>query len=256
MALELNYKILGEGKVPVVIMHGLFGMLDNWLSFGKKAAENRQVILVDHRNHGRSPHDPKVSYALYAEDLYKLLTKLELEKVHLLGHSMGGKTAMAFALAYPNKTASMTSVDMGAHGYLSGNHDAIFDAILPLDLSTFTRRNEIDQALVGSIPDFGIRQFLLKNLSRSEQGFSWKANFPSLHKEYDSLRQAIESKTTFDGKALFVRGGNSNYVRDTDMDYILQLFPNAELVTIPDAGHWVHADKPDELLNLLMSTLE
>lgn len=253
--MKLNHKILGEGE-PLVIMHGLFGMLDNWMSFAKKISESYQVILVDHRNHGRSPHSDEISFDLYKEDLRNLLNDLDIEKAHVMGHSMGGKTVMNFAVAYPNRTKSMISVDMGAHAYTKGNHDEIFGAILPLDLAQYSKRSDVDAALAEKISDFGIRQFLLKNLSRSGDTFVWKANFRALKKNYDELRKAVPSNTPYVGKCLFVRGGSSSYIRDKDFKSINEVFPNAQIETIEGAGHWVHAAKPQELLKVVKGFLE
>lgn len=253
--MKLNHKILGEG-VPIVILHGLFGMLDNWMSFAKSLAEEYQVILVDHRNHGRSPHSDQISYPLYAEDLKNLLDEIGISQAYVMGHSMGGKTAMYFATQYPEMTLGMISVDMGAHGYYKGNHDEIFEAILPLELGKYERRNEIDLELSKNIDVLPIRQFLLKNLNRSENGFAWRANFQILHDQYENIRVAVPDNIQYDGPSLFIRGGNSPYIRDEDYDYIKTIFPNANLITVEGAGHWVHAEKPKELLSIVREFLE
>lgn len=253
--MKLNYKRLGEGE-PIVILHGLFGMLDNWMSFGKHLSQDYQVIFVDQRNHGKSPHSDEVGYNYYVHDLFELIHELGISKAHILGHSMGGKTAMNFAVAHPKLTSSLISIDMGAHGYYTANHDEIFRAILSIDLKNYQTRSEVDSELEKSISEIGIRQFLLKNLERAETGYAWKANFKALHTNYDKLRKEVKAQSPFYGKALFVRGGNSKYIRDTDFDYIKSIFPNARLETIAGAGHWVHVEKQMELLAVLKTFLE
>ena len=253
--MKLNYKTIGEGT-PIFILHGLFGMLDNWMSFGKRLAEEYKVILVDHRNHGKSPRADNISYSIYAEDLNELMNDLGIDRAYVLGHSMGGKTVQFFATMFPEKTIGMISVDMGAHEYPSGGHSEIFNAILPLDLSSFERRSEVDNELSDKLPELPVRQFLLKNLGRGENGFEWKANFQVLHDQYEIIREAVPNESRYTGPSLFVRGGNSPYIRDKDMEYINKIFPNAELKTIEGAGHWVHAEKPQKLLDIVKSFLE
>ena len=253
--MKLNHKILGEGT-PVVILHGLFGMLDNWMSFGKALAEDYQVILVDHRNHGRSPHSDEIGFPLFAQDLKNLLDDLGIPKAYVMGHSMGGKTVMHYATAYPENALGLISIDMAAHGYWRGNHDEIFDAILPIDLSQYERRSEIDEELSKKIKDTPIRQFLLKNLTRTNDGYTWKANFKILNDKYDEIRMPVPDTQVYQGPSLFVRGSESGYIRDQDMKYIESIFPKATLQTIDGAGHWIHAEKPAELLSIVRDFLE
>lgn len=253
--MKLNHKILGEGT-PIVILHGLFGMLDNWMTFGKALAKDYKVILVDHRNHGKSPHADQIGYDLYANDLKELLDDLNIREAYIMGHSMGGKTAMYFATMYSDSTLGIISVDMGAHGYWKGNHDEIFNAILLLNLQDYKSRREIDEALSQKISDIPVRLFILKNLNRSDDGYQWKANFRILHDQYQSIRAAVPDSNLYQGPALFIRGANSPYIRDNDMDYIVSIFPKASLETITGSGHWVHAEKPNELLTLVSNFLE
>ncbi|MDG2449821.1 MAG: alpha/beta fold hydrolase [Saprospiraceae bacterium] len=253
--MKLNHKILGEGT-PIVILHGLFGMLDNWMTFGKALAEKYKVILVDHRNHGKSPHSDEISFELYAQDLKELIDDLNIPRAYVLGHSMGGKTAMYFATRYPKSTLGIISVDIGAHGYYKGNHDEIFDAILPIDLNKYGRRGEIDDALSTKISILPTRQFLLKNLSRTDSSYKWKANFQVLHDQYDEIRKAVPEGSLYKGPSLIIRGGNSPYVRIQDMEYIQSIFPAVLLETVENAGHWVHAEKPKELLGIVHDFLE
>ena len=253
--MKLNYKIIGNGE-PIIILHGLFGMLDNWMSFANKLANDYAVILVDQRNHGKSGHSDEVGYYYFAQDLFDLLERLKISQAHIMGHSMGGKTAMIFSLTYPNKTKSLISIDMGAHGYYKSNHNAIFDAVLSIDLSQYSRRSQIDRQLEISISDLSTRQFILKNLQRENNGYSWKANFKALHKGYDELRVEINATTPYFGKTLFVKGELSDYIVKSDFEFIQKIFPNVEFQTIENAGHWIHAQKPNELLSVVRKFLE
>ncbi|MEE9371852.1 MAG: alpha/beta fold hydrolase [Saprospiraceae bacterium] len=253
--MKLYHKIIGQGTT-IVILHGLFGMLDNWMTIGKQLAKNYQVILVDHRNHGKSPHSQEISFELYANDLKELLDDLNIDRAYIMGHSMGGKTAMYFATKHPKRTLGMISIDMGAHKYMKGNHNEIFGAVLSIDLSKYKRRAEVDKKLSEKIPNLQVRQFLLKNLSRGKLEYSWKANFQVLHDKYDALRMAVPKESYFGGASLFIRGGSSPYIRDNDFDFVKSIFTNATLETIEGAGHWVHAEKPKELLFIVEDFLE
>ncbi|MCB0618684.1 MAG: alpha/beta fold hydrolase [Saprospiraceae bacterium] len=253
--MELNYKTFGQGD-PLIILHGLFGSLDNWQTLGKQFAEHYTVFLLDQRNHGRSPHDPEFDYAALAADLKHFLESHWVYKTHLLGHSMGGKTAMEFALHYPDMVDKLVVVDIGPKAY-SGGHELIMDALLSVDLDAIDSRQAADEALQARISEYGIRQFLLKNLHRNKDGtFSWKMNLPILHQHYDQILSAIEGDDPFEGPALFIRGSRSNYIEDGDWPAILELFPRAELATVPQAGHWVHADAPELLLERVHRFLE
>lgn len=253
--MDLFYKKYdGVGK-PLFIFHGLFGMLDNWHNVAQKLSENYTVYSVDLRNHGQSPHSHEMNYELMADDIANLLVKLKLEKAHILGHSMGGKAVMTFALKYPTMVEKLIVADIGIKGYKRG-HDDIFDAIIPLNLSEFDSRGDIDKHLQPALANFGVRQFILKNLNRREEGgYEWKMNLESIYKNYENITAGIESETTFGGETLFMRGGKSNYVSDEDWSEIEQLFTNAELKTIEGAGHWVHAEKPDAVVELVTEFL-
>jgi pimeloyl-ACP methyl ester carboxylesterase len=173
----------------------------------------------------------------------------------LIGHSMGGKVAMQLALDHPDMVEKLIVVDMEP-GPADDNHSGIFEALLSMDLDAMTDRTQIDAFLLERIPDFGTRQFLLKNITREEDGrFAWKMNLPVLWKHFPDVLAEVRGPHPFEKPTLFVRGGNSNYIKDEDWAHTKTLFPNAELVTIPGAGHWVHADKPKELLEVLKGFL-
>ncbi len=245
--MQLNYKVHGEG-FPFVILHGLFGNLDNWSTIARKWAEDFKVILVDLRNHGRSPHADEMTYPLMAEDLAAFLEEQGIDRCHLLGHSMGGKVAMQCALDYPTLVEKLVVVDMAPRRYGRG-HDDVFAALKALDPKDIDDRRHADELMAPYMKDEGVRMFLLKNLARdSKDGFRWRMNLEVLDRDYENLIAPIGTAgQTFPGPALFVRGGKSGYVEDDDMDVIEHHFPQAKLVTIADAGHWVHAEQPEKL---------
>ena len=246
--MNLNHKIIGSGD-PLVVLHGLFGMLDNWQSLGKRFGESRMAILLDQRNHGKSPHAPAVDYPTLAEDLSEFLESNWIHQADVLGHSMGGKTAMQFALSYPDKVNRLIVVDMGV-GASARGHDVIFAAMDSIPLDEDLRREEIDELLARKIPQRGVRLFLMKNLRRKKTGgYAWKMNLPALQAGYEDILAAIDGEP-FTKPTLFIRGERSNYIMDDDWPGIQQLFPNAELATVKGAGHWVHAEAPDEVYQL------
>ena len=253
--MELFHKEFGAGS-PVVIVHGLFGFSDNWQTVAKSLAEHHTVFTVDLRNHGRSPRSETHNYPAIADDLKAFLEKNWLFKTSVIGHSMGGKAVMQFAVNFPEMVEKLVVIDISPKKAASGGHDDIFEALFSLDLATLSSRSEAEAVLSAQIPELGVRQFLMKNLTRnSENGFEWKMNLPVLFREYPNILAEIHGEP-FNGETLFVRGGNSNYILDKDWPTTLKLFPNAKLETIAGAGHWVHADKPAELLAVLHRFLD
>lgn len=252
LIMELNFKTFGQGE-PLIILHGLFGMLDNWQTLGKRFAEHFTVFLVDQRNHGRSPHLPDIDYPLLAADLAGFMEQNWVYKAHILGHSMGGKTAMQFALNHADMVDKLVVVDIAPRLY-SRRHLTIFEALLALDLQQLTDREEVEKILRLKIDEEGTLQFLMKNLGRDKHGrFRFKMNLEALYQNYDKLLAPVSGTDTFDHPALFIRGGKSEHITDDDFPKIREMFPQAELATVAGAGHWVHADAPDELFGLVMS---
>ncbi len=248
--MHLFSKVLGEGE-PVIILHGLFGSLNNWNTLGRKLGEKFRVFLVDQRNHGRSPHDRVHTYKALAADLDEFYQENNISSAYLIGHSMGGKTAMEFALSHPGAVKKLVVVDMSPRA-TAARHDAILDAMTTLRLQRFTSREEVDEALQGKIPDQAVRQFLLTNLKREENGrFSWKMNLSNLQNNYTEINRGIDNGRRFDGPVLFVRGGRSPYLTDDDLPLIRVLFPNARVQSISEAGHWVHAEAPEQFLAMV-----
>jgi pimeloyl-ACP methyl ester carboxylesterase len=251
--MTLNYKSFGQGH-PVIILHGLFGNLDNWQTFARQLAENFTVYIIDQRNHGRSPHTEEMSFSLAAEDLRAFMEDQWIYEAHLIGHSMGGKTAMQFAFDHPDMLNRLVVVDIAPKTY-TGGHEAIFEAMLSLDLEKIETRSDAEEQLEKSIRNPGVRLFLLKNLNRTEEGrYEWKMNLPVLHRDYPNILSEVKG-VPFEGPALFVRGGKSDYILDEDWPLIQELFPAAELSTVAGAGHWVHAEKPKVLLETVQQFL-
>lgn len=251
--MRLNYKSFGQGEA-IIILHGLFGMLDNWQTIAKQLADHYQLILVDQRNHGKSFHSNEMSYTLMAHDLKFLMDDLQLKSAHIIGHSMGGKTAMMFASMYPSLTTSLVVVDIAPKAY-EGGHESLFEALLGVDIDKVSSRKDVDEQLKKSIPDDGVRLFLMKNLTRNPTGgYRWKANFEILHEHYHHLMNFDLTGSHF-ARTLFIRGELSDYIQDDDEQLIYSLFPTAEIEDIVGAGHWVHAAKPKELIELVQSFL-
>jgi len=252
MILPLNFKVFGSGD-PIIILHGFMGSLDNWQSFAKQLAEDYMVITVDLRNHGKSPHDHGFSYELMAEDLKALMESEWIHNAVIMGHSMGGKVAMKFAMMYPDMVEKLIVVDIAPKLYPRG-HDDVLEAMNAISIGDLKDRKEAEAILAKTLDDQGIRLFLMKNLKRQGEGYIWKVNLPVVTERYEAILQAIDGDP-FDDLTLFVRGANSKYVLDSDMDYIKVLFPEAQLSTIEEAGHWIHAERPEELMEIVKTFL-
>lgn len=251
---ELHYKEYGRGE-PVIILHGLFGTLDNWQTIARQLAENHAVFALDQRNHGRSPHFDRHDYHSMVEDLRHFMESHWIFNASIIGHSMGGKTAMQFALEYPDMVKKLVVVDISPKAY-PGSHHEIFDALLTLELDKMENRQEADQQMKQLIEEEDIRFFLMKNLTRRKDGgYEFKINLPVLYKHYEDILAAVEGDHPFEGPSLFIRGGRSRHIQTGDEVMIQQLFPKAVIKTIEKAGHWVHADAPGELLSLLKEFL-
>jgi esterase len=252
---ELNYKSFGQGE-PVIILHGLFGTLDNWQTIAKALADDYLVFIVDQRNHGRSPHLDDMSYPLLAEDLRDFMESHWMFRAHIIGHSMGGKTAMQFALHYPDMVDKLAVIDMAPKTY-PGGHETIIQALLDLDIDRVENRQDAEAFLARRIETPAVLQFLLKNITRNHGGrYSWKMNLPAIHRNYAAILQAVEADTPYDGPALFLRGSRSDYVLPQDEPGIKSLFPKARIETVEDAGHWVHAEAPDLVIEKLRGFLK
>ena len=248
----LHSKILGEGT-PFIILHGYFGMGDNWKSHANKLAEHFQVHIVDQRNHGRSFHSDEFNYELMVEDLAYYFEHYGLESAVVLGHSMGGKTAMLFAVEHPELVTKLVVADM-APKYYAPHHHTIIDALNSVDFSTIKLRSEVDGILAKTIDEVGVRQFLMKNIYRkTKTDLAFRFNLKSLTDNNPEVGQALPSFTTYEGPALFLRGEKSDYVLDEDKALIEAHFENANVETVSNAGHWLHAENPVEFYDKLIA---
>lgn len=240
----LYSKIEGSGK-PLLILHGFLGMSDNWKTLGIQFAESGyQVHLIDLRNHGRSFHSDAFSYELMAQDVYDYCQVNHLGSVAIIGHSMGGKTAMQLATSFPNLVAKLLVADIGPKFY-APHHQDILASLNAVDFSLKPSRNEVEETLKNYIPDFGTRQFLMKSLYWKEPGqLAFRFNLDVFNKKIDEIGKALDSSLIFEKPTLFIRGGNSNYILDSDFESIKKYFPASTIATIPNAGHWLHAENP------------
>jgi len=252
----LNFREYGErGGEPLLLLHGLFGSLDNWHTVARRLAEERWIVSIDLRNHGGSPHSPEFSYPLLAQDVAEVVDHLGVERAAVLGHSMGGKTAMELALSRPGKIARLIVVDIAPKRY-PPHHEDLRDALLSVDLQAIGSRKAAEAALARRIPDQALRLFLLKNLSRDDHGrFRWELDLASIAANFDAIWAAINGERSYAGPVLFLRGARSHYIVDEDLPSIRRLFPRALLATIEGAGHWVHAEQPESLIGTVASFL-
>lgn len=248
--MKLFFKESGQGQ-PVIILHGLFGLLDNWTTIAKVLTEKYHVYLVDQRNHGRSPHSDEFSYQLMADDLKEFIEENHIENPIIIGHSMGGKVAMLFATQHPEMLQKLVVVDIAPKDY-PVHHDSILEGLFAIDLTKLSSRNEADTILGQYVPEFDTRQFLLKNLYRNEDmSFAWRINLPVLAREIENIGKGLPAGATFSKPTLFIRGLKSNYIKEKDFEPIKAIFKQCEIETINEAGHWVHAEAPKQFLESL-----
>jgi pimeloyl-ACP methyl ester carboxylesterase len=253
--MNLYFQELGTG-FPLVILHGIFGSGDNWLTLGRQFAATHRVFLVDQRNHGRSPWSDEFSYQQLADDLLAFCDAHGLEQIDLIGHSMGGKVSMLFALQHPSRVRRLVIVDIAPKEYQLNEHKHILVTLANFELANYATRTEIDQALATSLPEYSTRQFILKNIYRNEeQQFAWRLNVKGLQQNLQEIGKPLESTSRFLSPALFVNGGKSKYVQPEDHSRIRLLFPLSRIATVPQAGHWVHAEAPDALYALVSDYL-
>lgn len=241
---ELYSKIIGEGK-PLLILHGYFGMGDNWKSLATKFSQmNFEVHLIDLRNHGRSFHSEVFNYEVMVADIYNYITANNLEKISIIGHSMGGKLAMAFATQYPSIVEKLVVVDISPKYYVP-HHNEILAALNAVDFSKQKTRKLVDVKLAEYIEEVGVRQFLLKSVFWKEKGvLDFRFNVKALTANNKEVGKELAAKAIYLGPTLFLSGENSQYIKEEDVLLIKKHFSNAVIVTIPRAGHWLHAENP------------
>ena len=249
--MTLHTQEYGKG-FPLIILHGLFGSSDNWHTLARRFGEYFRVYTVDLRNHGRSPHDPTHTYEAMSEDLFEFLKVHSIEMAFIVGHSMGGKTAMQFAFDHPALVPKLVVVDIGPKQY-PPQHDSIFKALFSVDLKNTGSRGDVEAALARTIKSPVTRQFLMKNLKRTDHGFAWKLNLDAIHRSYDRMNMEITGKP-FRNPALFLRSLTSGYVLEEDKPSIRALFPAARFADL-NVGHWIHAEAPDKFFQVVLDFL-
>ncbi len=247
--MELFFRELGEGR-PIVMLHGIFGSADNWLTPSRLLSEDYKIFALDLRNHGRSPHDPVFDFPIMVSDVENFVDQHKLVDPVIIGHSMGGKVAMNFALAHPDKLSKLVVVDIAPKPYNMENY-VVLQGLNAVPIDEVKTRQEADEALAAYVDEEDTRQFLLKNLQRKpEGGFHWKLNLPAISANILNMGLPLQYEGTFEEPALFVRGGRSRYIRDHDFERIRKIFPAAEFETL-DAGHWVPAERPAEFVEVV-----
>ncbi len=251
--MKLFFRQSGQGQ-PLIILHGLLGSSDNWFTLAKKFSENYSVYLVDQRNHGQSPHSDEFDYKVMTVDLEEFIHDNGIQNPHIIGHSMGGKTAMNFAVKNPDQVDKLIVVDMVPKPYFV-KHDSLIDGMEAIPLSSITNRAEAERILSEYEDDQAVRQFLLKNLSRDSEGkFFWKVNLPVLSKNLQLIGADLQFEGKFDKPSLFIYGKKSDYFKTGDDKLIQSRFTNAKFVTL-DTGHWVQAEKPVEFAEVVLQFL-
>lgn len=252
----LYSKIEGEGK-PFIIMHGFLGMSDNWKTLaGQYVEAGFQVHILDLRNHGRSFHSDEWSYEAMVQDVFEYCQGNNLTQIDMLGHSMGGKVAMLFATTHPEMVDKLIVADIGPKMYKQ-HHQDILAGLNAVDFSVKPSRNDVEEIVSQYVSDFGTRQFLLKNLYWKEPGqLAFRFNLEVFNNNLDAIGKPLADGLTFDKPTLFIRGGNSGYVPDSDIDEIRKHFPDLKVETIPNAGHWLHAENPKMFFELTTAFLK
>ncbi|MFK8059126.1 MAG: alpha/beta fold hydrolase [Polaribacter sp.] len=241
----LHSTIKGEGK-PLLILHGYFGMSDNWKTLGNQFSENHEVHLIDQRNHGRSFHKDEFNYEVLVEDLYDYIQHYQLENIYLIGHSMGGKTAMLFAVTYPDLLDKLVIVDISPRKY-EPHHNAILAGLNSVDFSIQNKRSLVDKKLAELIPEFGVRQFLMKNIYWKEKGqLAYRFNLESLTENNPEVGEPLPPFTVFENQTLFLKGDKSDYITKNEEPIIEAHFTDSKIVEIKNAGHWLHAENPKD----------
>lgn len=251
--MQLNFKKTGQGE-PIILLHGLFGSASNLGVVARALAGNFAVYSVDLRNHGKSPHAAEMSYPVMAADVLALMDAEALSSAHLLGHSMGGKTAMQIALNYPQRVGKLIVADIAPVTYQHG-HTYVLRGLTAVAEANVRSRQQADDILAQHVDDTGVRSFLLKSLTRTQQGdFTWELNLDAIKANYDAVAEG-NSGTPFKGDTLFIKGGSSDYLLLEHKDAVVSLFPNANLKVINNAGHWPHAERPELFNNIVLQFL-
>lgn len=253
----LHAKVYAQDALstPLLVFHGLFGMLDNWGTFGREMSDTYPVHLLDLRNHGKSFHSEEMSHELMAEDILYYMNQNKIDKAHLLGHSLGGKAVMQFALTYPERVQKLIVVDIAPKAY-PPHHQGIIKALESIDFQKVTSRKEVEDQLKGFIRELPVIQFLLKNLHWVDtHRLGWRFNLPALSRHYSQYVGRAVRTGVYPGQTLFISGADSHYILPQDALGLRQQFPAYTLETIEGAGHWVQAEKPKEFLKVVRDFL-
>ncbi len=252
----LNSKSTGKyGAQNVVILHGLFGDLNNWRAQADRLAEHYRVHSMDLRNHGASPHVAGMTYSQIAADVAFTCDSMKITSTHIIGHSMGGKTAMQLALSRPNLVDRLVVVDIGPRRY-PHHHNNIIQGLQQLNATSLNSRTQADELLQHFVAESGTRSFLLKNLKRSQNNeYRLRVNLDEIVSGYDDIADHITSDTPFEKPVLFIKGAESDYLTEADRAPIAALFTQPALKTIAGASHWPHSEKPDVIYKILADFL-
>jgi esterase len=241
MTQRLNYQQLGNGK-DIILIHGLFGRLENLNMVAKVLAENYRVTSVDVRNHGDSFHDSVMDYPTMAQDIIEVMQHLAIKSAIVLGHSMGGKIAMELALTSPERVEKLIIADIAPVAY-PPHHNEIIAGLKSIDLASIKQRKDADNQLSQYVDNIGVRQFLLRNLSSDNNQFSFKCNIANIDANYPNIMKTYQGSNSYSGPTLFIKGANSDYILPGHRTEILRLFPQSRARVIQGAGHWLHAEK-------------
>jgi pimeloyl-ACP methyl ester carboxylesterase len=250
--MKLHFREMGQGA-PLLILHGLFGSSDNWITIAKQLATNYHVFIIDQRNHGQSPHSDEWNYTAMAEDIEEFCLQHHLKEIYIAGHSMGGKTVMKMAELFPNRIKKMMVIDI-APRYYPLHHHQILSALKSINFDEVNTRKQAEEALLTTITDFGTRQFLLKNIYWvSESKLAWRFNLDVVAKQIEIVGEATptDASVICEIPVCFVKGEHSDYITLEDEKLIAHQYPNSEIISIVNAGHWVHAEQPSAMLNVM-----
>jgi pimeloyl-ACP methyl ester carboxylesterase len=254
--MNLNFKKYGSANDVLIIVHGFLGSLDNWHTLASAFSKDYTVFTLDMRNHGKSPHTESHSLKLMVNDLAEFMEQQYIQSANIIGHSMGGKVAMQFAFDFTNKVEKLIIADIAPRQYKAG-HDSVLDALVAIDFTKVSKRKDAEDMMIHLMPDFGTRQFLLKNLTTSnEGGYMWRMNLDVLIKNYEEIIKPIIYNGVFLKPTLFLRGELSTYIEPSDELEIQEHFIYAQIETILGVGHWLHAENPKEFYERVMQFLK
>ncbi|WP_299074474.1 alpha/beta fold hydrolase [uncultured Paraglaciecola sp.] len=253
---DIHYQIHSNSpdKPWIMLIHGLFGSMDNLTALRRQLTESYQILTVDLPDHGKSAHTTSISFNRYCELLFKLVESLGIQSINLIGHSLGGKVAMQFSLNHPNKVNHLVVLDIAPVAY-APRHNNVFKGLNNVKLGTIASRKEADTALSEYVTETSTRQFLLKSLYNENDSWQWRFNLALLEQDYPNISAAITSSQAFGGKTLFIKGEHSDYLLPEHKSAVMELFPNSKSKMISGTGHWLHAEKPELCSKLIRAFL-